>query len=175
MKWRFAGLFLLTFAVLVTAWWAIDFGVHYRTAVLESARTVSPLVNGWWLDYDQPGMVDPVVFRSGGRQLPMLLQLPALSMALMPLISLIVATPHQSIRRRFAAAVIGGVAFFGIHVVVVLVYPFIMDRPNVVKDTLGVFSGLVAFVVGPLGLWFALTYPALRSVWQIDPQAARKQ
>jgi hypothetical protein len=174
MKWRFAGLFLVTFAVLVTLWWAVDFGVLYRVAVLETARVVSPLVNGWWLDYDQPGMIDPVVFRAGGQQLPMLLQLPALSMALLPLISLIVATPHQTVQRRCLAALIGAIAFFGIHVIVVLVYPLIMDRPNVVKDTLGVFSGLVAFVVGPLGLWFALTYPALRSVWQLGAQTSRK-
>ena len=52
-------------------------------------------------------------------------------------------------------------------------YEFELVHP-VSKDTLGVFSGLVAFVVGPLGLWFILTYPALRSVWQLGPQASRK-
>jgi len=174
MKWRFAGLFLVAFVVLFALWGAVDFGAFYRIAVLEAARAVSPMINGWWLDYDLPGMVDPVVFRSGAQQLPMLLQIPALSMALLPLISLIVATPHQTIQRRCLAALVGAVAFFCIHVVVVLVYPMIMNHPNVVKDTLGVFSGLVAFVVGPLGLWFALTYPALRSVWQLGPTTDRR-
>jgi hypothetical protein len=169
MKWRFAGAFLLTFALLIVIWWALNFGIVYRRAVLVTAQAISPFANGWWLDYDQPGMVDPVVFRTANKQLPMLLQLPALSMALMPLISLIVATPYQGMRRRCLAVLLGTVGFFLIHLVIVLIYPFIMDRPNVLKDTLGVFSGLVAFVVGPLGLWFALTYPALRSVWQLNP------
>lgn len=170
MKWRFAAKFLLTFATLVVLWWAVDFPRRYRAAVLATAQLVSPVVNGWWLDYDQPGMVDPVVFRSRERQLPMLLQLPILSMSLMPLLSLIVATPRLGLRRTAATLLVGSVLFFLIHVVVVLAYPFIMDRPNMFKDTLGVFSGLVAFVVAPLGLWFVLTYPALRSIWQLGPE-----
>ena len=174
MKWRFAGIFLLTFAVLLVLWWAGDVAQRYRAAALAVAQLVSPIVNGWWLDYDQPGMVDPVVFRSGDRTLPMLLQLPSLSMALMPLLSLIVATPRLGWKRRVITVGLGAVLFFLIHVLIVLVYPMIMDRPNVLKDTLGVFSGLIAFVVGPLGLWFALTYSALRSVWNLTPELRRQ-
>ncbi len=172
MKWRFAATFLLTFGVLLVLWWMGDVAQRYRTAVLAAAQVASPIVNGWWLDYDQPGMIDPVVFRSAERQLPMLLQLPALSMGLMPLLSLIVATPQQGPKRLAIAVVLGSVLYFLIHLVVVLVYPFIMDRPNALKDALGVFSGLVAFVVAPLGLWFVLTYPALRSVWQLSEEKA---
>lgn len=173
MKWRFAGIFLLTFAVLLVIWWAADMAHWYRTAGLATAQLLSPIVNGWWLDYDQPGMTDPVVFRSGDRRLPMLLQLPTLSMALVPLLSLIIATPHLGWKRCLVTAGLGAVLFFFIHVLIILVYPMIMDRPNAVKDTIGVFSGLVAFAVGPLGLWFALTYPALRKVWNITPEARR--
>jgi hypothetical protein len=171
MKWRFAGRFLLTFALLVVLWWATGFAQLYRKAALAAAQLLSPAVNGWWLDYDQPGLVDPVVFRLANRQLPMLLQLPALSMALMPFLSLVAATPGLGWRRGAVTAAVGTVLFFCIHVAVVLIYPLIMDQPNVLKDTIGVFSGLVAFVVAPLGLWFALTYRALRSVWQLTPDA----
>ena len=169
MKWRFAATFLLTFAVLVVLWWLSDFARHYRQSVLATVQLHSPVVNGWFLDYDRPGTIDPVVFHYADRQLPMLLQLPALSMGLMPFLALVVATPGLGAERKVVTLVLGSVLFFLIHVAVVLAYPVIMDRPNTLKDTLGVFSGLVAFVVAPLGLWFVLTYPALRAVWQLSP------
>jgi hypothetical protein len=169
MKWRFAAKFLVAFALLVTAWWVVGFGSRYRTAVLATVHVVSPIVNGWWLEYDQPGLIDPVVYRSGNRQLPMLLNLPQLSMGFLPFLSLVAATPGLGLRRAIVVAALGSTAYFVIHVIVVLVYPVILDQPNFVKDTIGVFSGLVAFVLAPLGLWFVLTYPVLRSVWQLTP------
>lgn len=170
MKWRFAATFLLTFAVLIAVWWAADVPQRYRTAVLATAQLVSPVINGWWLDYNRPDKVGEVVFRHGDRELAMLVQLPALSMSLMPLLALVVATPGLGLKRKAINVVLGCVFFFLIHLTLVVVYPFIMDRPNALKDTLGVFSGLVAFVVAPLGLWFVLTYPALRSVWRLGPE-----
>ena len=170
MKWRFALKFLLTFAVLVGIWQAFDVPTLYRTAVLATARSVGPIVNGWWLEFDQPGVPGGQAFRSGDERLPMLLQLPALSMGLMPLISLIVATPGLSWKRIVPTVALGSVLYLLVHVIVVLAYPPIMAHPNVVKETLGVFSGLVAFVVAPLGLWFVLTYSALRALWQLTPQ-----
>jgi hypothetical protein len=171
MKWRFAGKFLLSFAVLVTLWWAVDFAQLYRSAVLSTVQVLSPAVDGWWLDYDRPGVPNPV-FRSGGRDLAMLLQLPALSMGLMPFLALVVATPGLGLKRMAITLAVGSALYFLIHIAVVLSYPLIMDQPNVFKDTLGVFSGLVAFVLAPLGLWFVLTYPALRSLWQLMPAQA---
>ena len=100
----------------------------------------------------------------------MLLQLPALSMGLVPFVSLVLATPGQGVKRAALNVVLGSGLYFLVHVIVLLAYPLIMDRPNAVKDTLGVFTGLMAFVVAPLGLWFVLTYPALRSLWQLSPE-----
>ena len=170
MKWRFAGTFLLMFAILIVVWWRFDVATRYRGCALATAQLVSPVVNGWWLDYDRPGLSNDVVFRRGDLQLPMLLQLPALSMGLMPFLSLVVATPGLGWKRATVTAIGGAVLYFLVDVIIVLAYPPIMDHPNIVKDTLGVFSGLVAFVVAPLGLWFVLTYPALRSIWQLGPQ-----
>jgi hypothetical protein len=170
MKWRFAWTFLLSFAILMALWGATNFAHLYRGAVLATVQLVSPVVNGWWLDYDLPGFVDPVVFRSGDSQLPMLLQLPALSVGMMPLISLIVATPGLGVKRTIVTSLLGVVLYFLLDVAVVLAYPVIMDRPNAIKDTLGVFTGLVAFAVAPLGLWFVLTYPTLRSLWQLGSE-----
>lgn len=174
MKWRFAAVFLVSFAALLGLWSFVNCGEWYRRAVLTTAQPVSPVVNGWWLEYDRPGLIDAIVFRSGDRQLPMAIQLPALSMGMVPLLSLIVATPGLGWRRAVTRSALGAILYFLIDVLVVLAYPWIMDRPNIVKDTAGVFSGLMAFVVAPLGLWFVLTYSALRSLWQLTPPPLRR-
>jgi len=165
VKWRFAGKFLVAFAVLLVAWSATGFAHGYRTAVLATVQMASPLVNGWWLDYDRPGAVADAVFRAGDREIAMLIQLPALSIGLVFLVSLLLATPGLGTRHRISRAATGAILCFLVDTIVVLVYPLLLDRPNPVKNTLGVFLGLTAFVVAPLGLWFALTYPALRDVW----------
>ncbi len=170
MKWRFAGKFLLAFAVLIVAWGRIDFGERYRAAVLATVQFLSPFVSGWWLAYDTPGRPGEAFFRFQDQELPMLLQLAALSMYFIPFVSLVVATPGQGVKRCVANVLLGSLLYFLVHVVVVLAYPLIMNRPNAVKDTLGVFTGLMAFVVAPLALWFILTFPALRSLWQLGPK-----
>jgi len=170
MKWRFALRFLLAFAVLVPLWWRLDIPARYRAATLATAQVVSPLVHGWWLDYDEPGMTDPVVFRRESVKLPMLLSVPLLSMSVMPFLSLIAATPGLGWRHSAIAALVGVATFFVLHVGIVVSYPALLNNPSFVKDMLGIFSGLLAFVVGPLGLWFVLTYHALRDVWQLTPQ-----
>lgn len=173
MKSRFAIKFLIAFAVLLVLWSWINFAHLYRNAVLIAVQQVSPMVNGWWLQFDKPNPVGDVVFRFGNRQLAMLVQLPALSMGLVPLLSLIVATPGLRVRQLALRGLIAAVLYFLIDVAVVLVYPLIMDQPNVFKDTMGVFTGLMAFVVAPLGLWFVLTYSALRPLWQLTPKRPR--
>jgi hypothetical protein len=173
MKWRFASKFLIAFALLLVLWSWINFAHLYRNAVLIAVQQVSPIVNGWWLEFDKLEVAGDVVFRFGNRQLAMLVQLPALSMGLVPLLSLIVATPGLRVRQLVLRGLIGAVLYFLIDVGVVLAYPLIMDQPNVFKDTMGVFTGLMAFVVAPLGLWFVLTYSALRPLWQLTLKPRR--
>jgi hypothetical protein len=174
MKWRFAGIFLVSFALLLVVWSLVDCAQRYRSAVLATVQVVSPVVNGWWLDYDRPGLVNDVAFRSGDQQLPMLVQLPALSMGIVPLLSLVLATPGLGLRGKVTRALIGAILYFLLDVVVVLAYPLIMERPNIIKDTAGVFSGLMAFVVAPLGLWFILTYRTLEPLWRLSPRPPRR-
>ena len=169
VKWRFAAKFLLSFTVLLVLWSAIDFAHLYRNAVLTIVQWLSPVVSGWWLEYDQPNPVGDVVFGFGDRRLAMLLQLPALSMGVVPLMSLIVATPGLRVWQALVRSVLGALCYFLLDVLVVLAYPFIMDHPNMFKDTLGVFTGLLAFVVAPLAIWFVLTYSALRPLRQLTP------
>ncbi len=180
MKLKFAGIFLATFAILTALWSSIDFGDLYRTAVLTGAQVLSPILHGWFLEFDVPGLEGAAVFKRGGENLPMALQLPALSMGVLPLSSLIIATPGQTWQRAMIAAVAGCVLYYFVDVFVVSIYPLFMDQRmggapqtfvNVIKDTVGVFSGLLAFVVAPLAIWFVLTYRALQSVWQLTPTA----
>lgn len=165
MRWRFALKFLTAFAIIVPLWWATAFGDLYRSAVLGAAQAMSPLLSGWWLE--TPARGTPA-FTHAGETLPLYLNLGAIAMGLMPLLSLIIATPGQSPQRIAACLPIAMVLYLAIDVLVVLIYPLVMHEPNMVKDTIGVFSGLIAFVVAPLGVWFVLTYPALRTVWQLD-------
>ncbi len=167
MKWRFAGKFLLAFTILLTLWSWSNFAHFYRTAVLTLVQQVSPMVNGWWLEFDRPNRAGNIVYKFGNQQLAMLIQLPALSMGIVPLMSLILATPGLRVWQAALRGLLGAFLYFLIDVAVVLAYPPIMDHPNVIKDTMGVFSGLMAFVVAPLGLWFLLTYSALRPLWQL--------
>lgn len=183
MKWRFAGVFLTVFAVLTVLWWAVDFGEVYRRAILAVVQAVSPVLGGWFLEYDRPGLAAPAVFRRGAETLPMALQLPTLSMGLMPLLSLIAATPGQSWRQLLLAALGGSLLYFAVDVAVVASYPLFMDQRmgaapqtllDVIKDTVGVFSGMLAFVVAPLAIWFVVTYPVLRPLWQLTLPAASR-
>jgi len=167
VKARFALTFLPCFAVLLVLWQLSDFGAHYRQALLTVVQVLSPLTNGWTLQFE-PAVSGAAVFRAANLQLPLVLQLPALSMALVPFASLVVATPGQTPVRVGLNVVGGSLVYFVLHVVIVLLYPFILTDPNFFKDTLGVFSGLMGFVVAPLALWFVLTYPALRSLWGLD-------
>ena len=170
LKLRFALTFLGVFALLIGLWWTADCAEIFRAIVLEGASWISPLVNGWTLDFDRPDLVAPISFLRGSQQLGMLLDVKALSMGLMPLLSLVIATPGQTFRRLFVATIAAGLLYVLVDIAVIVAYPFIMNDPNPVKDTLGVFSGLVAFVVAPLALWFIVTYPTLQSLWKLSEQ-----
>lgn len=172
MRWRFAVKFLATFAAVIPLWWALSLGELYRDAVHLIVGWTSPLLTGWWLDAGAVSSGGHALFRRGADEVPLLLNLPAIAMSLMPLTSLLVATPGQSLRLLAVRLPLAVGLCLAIHAAVVLAFPWIVHEPNPVKDTVGVFSGLLAFVVAPLGVWFGLTYPTMRGLWGIEAPGA---
>ncbi len=88
-------------------------------------------------------------------------------MAQVPLLALIWATPGLGFRGTLVRSIVGLVAFFLVHVSVLLVYPVLLANPNWFMDTIGVFTGLLSFVLAPQLLWFVLTYTRLKELWQL--------
>jgi len=168
MRWRFALKFLAAFAAIIPLWWALDLGEAYRRALLQFVAWTSPILSGWWLD-----LGSTATFRRGATELPLLLNLPAVAMGLMPLFSLMVATPGQTLVLLLLRLPLALGLCFLLHAIVILAYPVIMTDPNVFKDTAGVFAGLVAFVVAPLGIWFTVTYTTMRPLWRIGEPSTR--
>jgi hypothetical protein len=88
-------------------------------------------------------------------------------LGLLPLLSLIWATPRMRVRQRSTTALLGVGGLFLLHLLVLVAYPWMVRDPDAVKDISGTFLGLLTFVGGPAILWFALTYESLRDVWRL--------
>lgn len=168
MKARFAIRFLLWFAVLLAAWGGSGFSSGYRWAALGVLRVLSPVVTGWWFEPNEQGNQPGGTFEKPGQTLLLHIDPSFLSMAQVPLAALILATPGLGVTGAVTRALVGMVAFFALHVAVLLVYPVVLASPNLLTDTVGVFAGLVSFVLAPQFLWFVLTYPQLRQLWRLE-------
>ena len=165
-KLLFIGRFLTLFAVFIVLGWLTDAPTRYATALRYTAAGASPLVNGWWLESRRTlGGQTQLWFRQGDEELQLLLNLETLALGVLPLLSLLGATPGFGIRQLVVRALIGCTALFGLDLLVVLAYPFLVVNPNAWTDILGTFLGLLTFVGGPVILWFLLTYKHLRAVW----------
>jgi hypothetical protein len=159
--------FLASFALLIAVGAALSAPTHYARALTAVARVTSPSLNGWWLE-ERPAASGPKLwFRAGTAELRLLLSLESLSLGILPFLALLTATPGVDLRRWLLAALTGIAAFFLLDLVVVLLYPILVSRPNAVTDITGTFLGLLTFVGAPIILWFALTYDRLRSVWRL--------
>jgi hypothetical protein len=159
--------FLASFALLIAAGAALSAPTHYARALTMAARVTSPAINGWWLEERPATSGSKLWFRAGTAELRLLLSLESLSLGILPFLALLAATPGLAVRRWIFAALIGIAAFFLLDLVVVLLYPILVSRPNAVTDITGTFLGLLTFVGAPIILWFALTYDRLRSVWRL--------
>lgn len=168
LKWRFVGLFLLAFAIWLVLWIAADAANWYRSAVLQLARVLSPVLTGWWLEPFPPPPQEFPFFERSGETVQLVINPALLSFAQIPLLSLILATPSLAWRAAAWRCTVGFAAVFLLHVVVVLLYPVLLAQPNLWKDSFGVFLGLLSFVLAPQLLWFLLTYPELRGLWRLD-------
>lgn len=172
MKARFALLFLACFAILTTLWGVAGVGRVYRQALLAVLAGASPGLNGWELTYD-PGKLGEIApeFVRGSQRLPMMLDLVSLSMAMIPFLSLLAASPGLPWRARGRAAALGISGFVLLHLGLVLLYPWLLDQPNFLKNVIGTLAGLTGFVVAPLALWFALTFRHLQPLWGLADAA----
>ena len=165
-KLAFIGRFLIIFALLTVLGWVSNAPARYATALQGAATVVSPLANGWRLETrtDSRGQTQ-LWFRHGARELRLLLSLQALALGLLPLLSLMGATPGMGLKLLARRALLGCAALFGLDLLVLLFYPLLVSQPNPVTDIFGTFLGLLTFVGGPVILWFVLTYDRLQAVW----------
>jgi di/tricarboxylate transporter len=167
MKARFVLRFLLAFAILIPLGAATQAPHAYATALRATAAVLSPALSGWSLERTGPPDRSQLRFRRGAESLPVRLSLDSLALGLLPLLSLIWATPRMRVRQRSTTALLGVGGLFLLHLLVLVAYPWMVRDPDAVKDISGTFLGLLTFVGGPAILWFALTYESLRDVWRL--------
>jgi hypothetical protein len=164
----FVARFLAVFALLIVAGWWSHAPAGYAGALRIAAAVTSPLVNGWSLE-ERQRVADrqEIWFRRGNDQLRLGLSLDALALGLLPLLSLLGATPGLAAASLAARAAIGVAGLFVLDLLVLLLYPYLVGSPNAFTDIVGTFLGLLTFVGGPVILWFVLTFRALRQVWRL--------
>lgn len=174
-KLAFIGRFLLVFAFLITVGWLTKAPNHYADTLRSVASYAGPLTSGWWLEERTDRGAAEVWFRRGEQELRLLLSLEALSLGLLPLLSLLGATPGLGVRRLLVCILIGSAGIFALDLLVLLLYPFLVLQPNAFTDIAGTFLGLLTFVGAPIILWFVLTFDRLRPVWGLDNGETRDE
>jgi hypothetical protein len=164
----FVARFLALFAVLVVAGWLTAAPRGYAAALYGAAAVTAPLLTGWSLERrDESDGRQQIWFRHGGEQLRLALSLPQLALSALPLLALLGATPGLGWRRLASRAALGMGGLFGLDLLVVLLFPWLVGSPGPVTDIAGTFLGLLTFVGAPVILWFALTYEHLRPFWRL--------
>lgn len=166
-KAAFVGRFLAVFALLIVGGWLTDAPARYAGALRIAASVTSPLANGWSLEQRPSQFRQEIWFRRGNEQLRLGLGLEALALSMLPLLSLLGATPNLGAAGFAMRALLGVAGLFALDLLILLLYPFLVGSPNAFTDILGTFLGLLTFVGGPVILWFALTFKQLRTVWKL--------
>jgi hypothetical protein len=152
--------FLILFAALLTFWRFTPGERWYTAAILETGGAVGQLLHGWLLE-PSSGDGQPVWVR-GEARVRLAIQFDALSVGLVPLLALLLATPGIQLRRRLRLVAVGTAIFFLFDAVVVALFPLLVYHKNAFTDVTGTFIGLIAFVGAPAIIWFALTFRELR-------------
>jgi hypothetical protein len=164
-KLAFVGRFLLVFALLITVGWLANAPRRYARVLQHAASFAGPPTSGWWLEERSEQGEAQIFFRRGEQELRLLLSLEALSLGLLPLLSLLGATPGLGARRLLICVLIGSGGIFVLDLIVLLLYPYLVLQPNAFTDITGTFLGLLTFVGAPVIFWFALTFDRLRPIW----------
>ena len=166
-KWLFVGRFLLVFAALTALGAAADAPRRYATALARTGAALSPVTSGWSLEErPQESVRARLWFRRGAEQMRLALSLEAMALSLLPLLSLLGATPLPSWRRRLVVTTLAVAGLFALDLLVLLLYPaLVIDNP--LSNIGGTFLGMLTFVGAPVILWFALTYRQMSSIWHL--------
>jgi len=164
---RFVARFLLAFAILTVLGSVGAVPNRYAAVLARAGSALSPVTNGWSLE-QRPGEIprNRLWFRRGTEQLRMALSLEAMALSLLPLLSLIAATPLPGWGQTLGVAGLGVAGLFALDLLVLLLYPILVIDSAVTNIT-GTFLGMLTFVGGPVILWFVLTYRWMRGVWRL--------
>ena len=160
-KGPFLCRFLAVFAAALVVWQWTGVSRWYARALLASAGWLGPALHGWVLEKNAgPGGVP--LWAHGGRQVQAALQFDALSVGVVPVLALMIATPGLRLPRRLCLAAAGAALCFALDSLIVCLFPILVFYKNPFVDVLGTFLGVVAFVGAPVIIWFTLTYQQLQ-------------
>ena len=160
-KWRFLGLFLVAFAVLLVVWRATHASDYYTDGLLRAAGLVGPMLHGWLLELPDASHGAPAWVR-GSDTVQAAIQFDALSIGVVPVLALLAATPGVRWRRRLGLMAVGALLCFAVDTLIVALFPLLVFYKNPFTDVIGTFLGLIAFVGAPVIIWFALTFRELQ-------------
>jgi hypothetical protein len=160
-KVRFLSTFLAVFAVLLTLWMATGSSRWYTNGLLAFAGFVGPMLHGWVLDIDPRGKSVPT-WVHGPNKVQLSIQFEALSVAVVPLLALIAATPGLGLRRRGTLMIVGAALNFVVAGMIAALFPLLVFYKNPFTDVIGTFLGLIALVGAPVIIWFAVTFRELQ-------------
>ncbi|MFQ5666559.1 MAG: hypothetical protein ACE5I7_09025 [Candidatus Binatia bacterium] len=167
-KLRFLSTFLLVFALLLVVWNRTGSSRWYTRGFLAVAAVMGPSMHGWVMERHPGGHRAPVWVR-GDKRVRTAIQFDALSIAVLPALALLAATPGLGVRRRARLMLLAAALCFLIDSIIVALFPLLVFYKNPFTDVIGTFLGVVAFVGAPVLVWGVLTFrdlqrflPALR-------------
>jgi hypothetical protein len=160
-KARFLATFLVAFALLLTVWRAVDGSRWYTSGLLMFAGFVGPMIHGWVLDVDPHGRGLPN-WVHGANKVQLSIQFDAMSVALVPLLALIAATPGLGVRRRGLLMLAGAALNFVMAGLIAALFPLLVFYKNPFTDVIGTFLGLIALVGAPVIIWFVVSFRELQ-------------
>ena len=159
-KLAFLVRFLGLFALMLAAWEASPASIAFERALLAAASVLGPALHGWVLVPSANGAAPRWVFASSSVELK--IQFDALAVGIVPLLSLVGATPGLGRWPRMRIALWAAALFFLVDLVIVVLFPLLVHYDNPITDVGGTFLGMIGFVGAPVIIWFALTHRQLR-------------
>jgi hypothetical protein len=170
-KTRFLLSSLVLFGVLLFGWKLTQASRWYTAGMLTFAGAIGPAIHGWILEPNAEGEGPPTWVR-GTQRVDLTIQFDALAVGLVPLLTLLAATPGLGLQRRGTLMLAGTALNFLIDSMILALFPLLVFYKNAFTDVIGTFLGLIAFVGAPVIIWFGLTFRELQqSLPSLRPRA----